>query len=70
MLAQLVFWRIMLHMARPGIITISIFYFIAFWNEYVFALTYITNPARQTLSVGLYPVNTARYQQWGACSPD
>ena len=63
-----IFWCIMLPMARPGIITISIFNFIAFWNEYVFALTYVTDPAHQTLSVGLVSLlNTARYQtNWGA----
>lgn len=32
-----VFWRIMLPLARPGLITVAIFQFIGLWKEYFFA---------------------------------
>ncbi len=32
-----VFWRVMLPLARPGLITVAIFQFIGLWKEYFFA---------------------------------
>lgn len=43
---------IMVPMAKPSIITIILFNFLAFWNEYIMALTLLTD-AKKTLPVGL-----------------
>ncbi|NBI07349.1 carbohydrate ABC transporter permease [Senegalia massiliensis] len=44
--------KVMAPMARPSIITVILFNFLAFWNEYIIALTLMPN-ASKTLPVGL-----------------
>jgi len=48
-----VFWRIMLPLARPGLITVTIFNFLGIWNEYLYALVFITDENLRTLPLGL-----------------
>lgn len=48
------FCRIYFPLAAPGLTTAAIFNFIGIWNEYNFALVFITNPDLKTLPVGLY----------------
>lgn len=48
------FSRIYFPLAAPGLTTAAIFNFIGIWNEYNFALVFITNPDLKTLPVGLY----------------
>lgn len=45
--------RIMAPMAKPSIVTVILFNFLAFWNEYIIALTLVSREAYQTLPVGL-----------------
>ncbi|MEA3335397.1 MAG: carbohydrate ABC transporter permease [Chloroflexota bacterium] len=49
-----VFYRVMLPLASPGIITAAIFNFIGLWNEYMLALVMINDQDKRTLSLGLY----------------
>lgn len=60
--------RIMVPMAKPAIITIGIFNFMAFWNEYIYALTFITSESKRTLPIGLVNImEVQRYStDWGA----
>ena len=51
------FWHVMLPLARPGIITAAIFNFLGLWNEYLFALVFITSPEKKTLPLGLASVS-------------
>ena len=44
--------KIMIPMAKPSIITVILFNFLAFWNEYIIALTLMPG-ASKTLPVGL-----------------
>lgn len=44
--------KIMVPMARPSIITVILFNFLAFWNEYIIAFTLMTTK-NKTLPVGL-----------------
>lgn len=44
--------KIMIPMARPSIITVILFQFLAFWNEYILAFT-LLNKEDATLAVGL-----------------
>jgi ABC-type glycerol-3-phosphate transport system permease component len=48
------FSRIYFPLAAPGLTTAAIFNFVGIWNEYNFALVFITNPQLKTLPVGLY----------------
>jgi multiple sugar transport system permease protein len=58
--------RIVLPLALPGIVTAVIFAFIAAWNEYVVALTLMTDPDRKPLTVGITSYVTAYVQHWNS----
>lgn len=49
-----IFWKIMLPLAQPGIITVSIFNFINIWNEYFMSLIFANNDRVKPVAVGLY----------------
>jgi ABC-type glycerol-3-phosphate transport system permease component len=48
-----IWWRIMLPLARPAIVSIIIFAFQRTWNDVLSPLIYLTDPKKLTLSVGL-----------------
>lgn len=48
-----VFWRVMLPLARPGLVTAGVFNFMGIWNEYVLALVILAKPETFTLPLGL-----------------
>lgn len=50
---------IMIPMAKPAVITVILFNFLSFWNEYILALTLMTDPAKRTLPVGLINLQQA-----------
>ena len=53
-------WKIMIPMASPGIITVTIFNFMTTWNEYFMALIFANgNDHIRTLSMGLQIIITA-----------
>src|SRR5512133_3099622 len=56
--------RIMLPLTLPGIVTATIFTFIAAWNEYVVALTLMHDDARKPLTVGINSYVTDYEQHW------
>lgn len=46
--------KVILPMAKPSIITVVLFNFLSFWNEYIIAITLLTDPkGGKTLPVGL-----------------
>lgn len=56
------FWTIMLPLAQPGIITVSIFNFINIWNEYFMNLIFANSNATRPVAVGLYSmINSMKY---------
>jgi len=48
------FFRIMLPLGKPALVTAGIFNFIFLWNEFLLALTFVSNTSKFTLSVGIY----------------
>jgi len=46
--------KILLPIAMPGVVTTLIYTFIASWNEFMFALTFITSLEKRPLTIGLY----------------
>ncbi len=47
------YWRIVVPLAAPGLVTMIILEFIWFWNEYLFALTFIQKEAVRTVTLGV-----------------
>lgn len=62
------FWRIMLPLAKPGMIVVGIFNAIGLWNEYALALVIVPSRENYTLPIGIANlVMTQQYQSdWGA----
>ena len=62
------FWRVMLPLARPGILVVAVFNAIGLWNEYSLALVLLSKQENQTLPLGLANLTmTQQYQSdWGA----
>ena len=50
------FFRIMLPIAQPAIITAIVFNFVDNWNEFLLVLTFITDKEKATLALGLYKI--------------
>lgn len=48
------FWKIMLPLAQPGIVTVTIFNFITIWNEFFMSMLFASKQAIRPIAVGLY----------------
>ena len=48
-----VFFRMILPLSKPGIISVSIFNFIQVWNNLLFPLIFVTDKEKGTISMGL-----------------
>lgn len=61
------FWAIMMPLAQPGIVTVTIFNFIAIWNEYFMSLIFANKTAVRPVAVGLFNmISSMRYTgDWG-----
>ena len=56
------FWKIMLPLAQPGLVTLTIFNFITIWNEYFMSLIFANKPNVRPVAVGLFNmVQSMRY---------
>lgn len=56
------FWLIMMPMAQPGIVTVTIFNFINIWNEYFISLIFANSDKVRPVAVGLYSmINSMKY---------
>lgn len=61
------FWRIMLPLVQPGIITVTVFNFITIWNEYFMSMIFANKTQVRPVSVGLFNmIQAMRYTgDWG-----
>ncbi len=58
-------YKVMLPLAAPGLFTTAILTFIYAWNEFFFALLFLTDPAKQTLPVGIALFQGEFTMPWG-----
>ena len=56
-----IFRRVMLPLTRPALATIAIFLFLQNWNEFLFALTFITEGGMRTLPTGIYALLSSEF---------
>ncbi len=56
-----IFAQIMLPLTRPALATVAIFLFLQNWNEFLFALTFITEARRRTLPTGIYALISTEF---------
>jgi ABC-type glycerol-3-phosphate transport system permease component len=48
------FWRVMMPLASPGLMTASILNFVSIWNEFLLALLIIQKDTLRTMPLGIY----------------
>ena len=59
------FWRVVLPLAAPGLLAAGLYAFTQAWNEFLYALVFITNVKLRTLPVGLSGFITGDVYGWG-----
>jgi len=62
------FWRVMLPLAKPGLLVVAIFNAIGLWNEYSLALVLVSSDENRTLPLGIANLMMVQHYQsdWGA----
>jgi N,N'-diacetylchitobiose transport system permease protein len=62
-----IFWKVLLPLVTPGLVTTSVFAFIFAWNEFIFATTFLgTDQAKYTLPVYVTYFFGKGSVDWGA----
>lgn len=59
------FWQIILPLARPALAAVSLFTFLANWNDFIGPLIYLGNKDQYTLALGLYGFLGRVRTEWG-----
>lgn len=59
-----IYWRIMLPLSRPALITVGIFTFLASWNDLIGPLVYLRSPDTFTVAIGLAQFRGAMTTRW------
>ena len=59
-----IYWRIMLPLSRPALITVAIFTFLASWNDLIGPLVYLRTPDTYTVAIGLAQFRGAMTTRW------
>jgi ABC-type glycerol-3-phosphate transport system permease component len=52
-----VFWRIIIPLSTPGIITVAIFKFLGYYNNFMGPFIYLSDPDKYTIAVQMYQAN-------------
>ncbi|CAN5340143.1 carbohydrate ABC transporter permease [soil metagenome] len=60
------FWRILLPLSGPGLVTVGVLAFVGSWNAYLLPLLMLSNPQSYTLPLGVQFFSTAYSQDTAA----
>lgn len=60
-----IFFRIMLPLIKPAIFSVALIVFINAWNEYIYALTFMTENTMRTVPVGIAMFPSNYEMPWG-----
>ncbi len=59
------FWKVILPVAMPGIVSSAIYTFIRVWQEFIMALSFTTKKEMYTLTIGLRAYEGSNQTDWG-----
>jgi ABC-type glycerol-3-phosphate transport system permease component len=59
-----VFWRVILPLAKPALATVGVFSFVGAWQDFMGPLLYLNDPEKLTLEVGLRSYNSLAGSQF------
>lgn len=60
-----IYWKIMLPLAKPAVLAVGLFQFIASWTDFIGPLLYLTDQTSYTLSLGLQQFQSQKGTEWG-----
>ncbi|WP_228552291.1 carbohydrate ABC transporter permease [Gracilibacillus salitolerans] len=60
-----IFFKIMLPICQPAILTIALFQFMFSWNDFLGPLIYLSDPSKYTLQIGLQQFQQTESTAWG-----
>ncbi len=60
-----IFWKIILPLAAPAVLAVTLFAFTNAWNEFLFAFVFITSESLRTLPIGLQSLVVGDILPWG-----
>jgi multiple sugar transport system permease protein len=60
-----IYWNIVLPLSRPALATVGLFAFVWAWTDFLNPLIYLSDPAKYTLSIGLYNFFSEHGVEWG-----
>jgi len=59
-----IYWRIMMPLAKPALITVAIFTFLNSWNDLLGPVIYLRSPSNFTVAVGLASFRSLQSSRW------
>jgi multiple sugar transport system permease protein len=59
-----VLWYIVIPLIRAGLVAVSVFSFLVAWGEFVFALSFLSTPELQPVSIGVFQFIGMYKTQW------
>ncbi len=59
------FWRVGVPLARPGIATVTLFSFLAAWDEFTWAIVSLSSKELYTLPIAVRSLQRAQATEWG-----
>ncbi len=60
-----IYWRIILPLSKPALITVGLFAFVASWNDFLGPLLYLNDERSYTLAIGLQRFVSQHDAEWG-----
>lgn len=60
-----IYWQIMLPLAKPAVLAVGLFQFMASWTDFIGPLLYLTDSVKYTLSLGLQQFQSQKGSEWG-----
>jgi ABC-type glycerol-3-phosphate transport system permease component len=59
------FWRVIVPLARPGIAAVAIYVFFMAWQDFMYALVFLTDDSKRTLPLGVLSLIGSHTIEWG-----
>jgi multiple sugar transport system permease protein len=60
-----IYWQIILPLAKPAVLAVGLFQFMASWTDFIGPLLYLTDSVQYTLSLGLQQFQSQKGSEWG-----
>jgi ABC-type glycerol-3-phosphate transport system permease component len=59
------FWRVIVPLAKPGIAAVAIYVFFMAWQDFMYALVFLTDNSKRTLPLGVLGLIGSHTIEWG-----